>query len=51
MRQASTILAFETRGRGLVEITRAVGTWQGIYLAEHRRRGHHRQVAVHLIGE
>ncbi|MED5547347.1 secondary thiamine-phosphate synthase enzyme YjbQ [Novosphingobium decolorationis] len=28
----------------------ALGTWQGIYLAEHRRRPHHRQVAVHLIG-
>lgn len=28
----------------------ALGTWQGIYLAEHRRRPHSRQVAVHLIG-
>lgn len=29
----------------------ALGTWQGIYLAEHRRMPHRRQVAVHLIGE
>ncbi len=28
----------------------ALGTWQGLYLAEHRRRPHERQVAVHLIG-
>jgi secondary thiamine-phosphate synthase enzyme len=29
----------------------ALGTWQGIYLFEHRRRPHRRTVAVHLIGE
>lgn len=29
----------------------ALGTWQGIYLAEHRRMPHRRQVAVHLIGQ
>ncbi len=28
-----------------------LGTWQGIYLFEHRRASHRRQVAVHLIGE
>lgn len=28
----------------------ALGTWQGIYLAEHRRMPHRRQIAVHLIG-
>ncbi|MBT0667988.1 YjbQ family protein [Novosphingobium profundi] len=28
----------------------ALGTWQGIYLAEHRSRPHRRQVAVHVIG-
>lgn len=31
--------------------TPALGTWQGIYLYEHRRRGHHRSVTAHLIGE
>ena len=28
----------------------ALGTWQGIYLAEHRRRPHRRELALHLIG-
>lgn len=28
-----------------------LGTWQGIYVFEHRRRGHARQVVGHLIGE
>ena len=28
-----------------------LGTWQGIYLFEHRREGSTRQVALHLIGE
>jgi secondary thiamine-phosphate synthase enzyme len=26
----------------------ALGTWQGVYLFEHRRRPHRREVAVHL---
>ena len=29
----------------------ALGTWQGIYLFEHRRAPHRRTVAMHLIGE
>lgn len=29
----------------------ALGTWQGIYLWEHRLRGHVRELAVHVIGE
>ncbi|MEM6715517.1 MAG: secondary thiamine-phosphate synthase enzyme YjbQ [Cyanobacteria bacterium P01_F01_bin.56] len=28
----------------------ALGTWQGLYLWEHRDRGHTREVVVHLIG-
>jgi secondary thiamine-phosphate synthase enzyme len=28
----------------------ALGTWQGIYLWEHRTRPHRRQVALHLLG-
>ncbi|HEX8194519.1 MAG TPA: secondary thiamine-phosphate synthase enzyme YjbQ [Allosphingosinicella sp.] len=28
----------------------ALGTWQGIYLFEHRRAPHRRTVALHLIG-
>lgn len=29
----------------------ALGTWQGIYLWEHRRGPHHRRLVVHLLGE
>jgi len=29
----------------------ALGTWQGIYLFEHRDRPHRRDVVLHLIGE
>ena len=29
----------------------ALGTWQGIYLFEHRRRPHHRSLALHLAGD
>ena len=29
----------------------ALGTWQGIYLWEHRTRAHTRRVTVHFIGE
>jgi secondary thiamine-phosphate synthase enzyme len=29
----------------------ALGTWQGIYLFEHRRRAHEREIALHLLGE
>jgi secondary thiamine-phosphate synthase enzyme len=28
-----------------------LGTWQGIYLFEHRRARHRREVALHVIGE
>tara|TARA_R110002020_G_scaffold35734_28_gene107674 strand:- start:41 stop:463 length:423 start_codon:yes stop_codon:yes gene_type:complete len=28
-----------------------LGTWQGLYLYEHRSRPHRREVALHLIGE
>ena len=29
----------------------ALGTWQGIYLWEHRRAPHSRSVALHFVGE
>ncbi|SEB41017.1 secondary thiamine-phosphate synthase enzyme YjbQ [Terriglobus roseus] len=29
----------------------ALGTWQGVYLFEHRDRAHRREVVLHLIGE
>ncbi|MCC3244582.1 secondary thiamine-phosphate synthase enzyme YjbQ [Methylocystis sp. WRRC1] len=28
-----------------------LGTWQGVFLCEHRRRPHRREIALHLIGE
>jgi secondary thiamine-phosphate synthase enzyme len=28
-----------------------LGTWQGLYLFEHRDRPHTRQIALHIIGE
>lgn len=35
----------------IIEGRLALGTWQGIYLFEHRRRAHQREIALHLIGE
>jgi secondary thiamine-phosphate synthase enzyme len=32
----------------IVERTLALGTWQGIYLWEHRRRGGRRQLVLHI---
>ena len=29
----------------------ALGTWQGVYLWEHRLRGHRRTLTLHLLGE
>jgi secondary thiamine-phosphate synthase enzyme len=29
----------------------ALGTWQGIYLAEHRTAPHRRSLVVHVFGE
>ncbi len=29
----------------------ALGTWQGVYLFEHRRAPHRREIALNLIGE
>lgn len=28
----------------------ALGTWQGVYLIEHRRAPHRREIALHLLG-
>jgi secondary thiamine-phosphate synthase enzyme len=35
----------------VVEGALGLGTWQGIYLFEHRRSPHQREVVLHLIGE
>jgi secondary thiamine-phosphate synthase enzyme len=34
----------------LVEGRLALGTWQGIYLIEHRDRPHRREIVLHLVG-
>jgi thiamine phosphate synthase YjbQ (UPF0047 family) len=28
-----------------------LGTWQGVFVFEHRRRPHRRELALHLLGE
>jgi len=35
----------------IMDGTLGLGTWQGIYLWEHRTRPHSRRVIVHLLGE
>ena len=42
----ATSLSIPITGGGL-----ALGTWQGIYVFEHRRAPHERQIVVHVIGE
>jgi secondary thiamine-phosphate synthase enzyme len=39
-------LSIPVRESGLV-----LGTWQGIYVWEHRSSSHRRRVALHLVGE
>lgn len=35
----------------VVEGAMALGTWQGLYLWEHRRHPHTRHITAHLVGE
>ena len=35
----------------LIDGRLALGTWQGIYLFEHRRQPHRRSMVLHLLGE
>ena len=35
----------------LIDGRLALGTWQGIYLFEHRHAPHRRRISLHLIGE
>ena len=46
-----TALTAVTLGIPIAHGELALGTWQGIYLWEHRLRGHDRRVVIHLIGE
>ena len=42
----ATQLSIPVMGRRLM-----LGTWQGIYLFEHRREPHEREIVLHLVGE
>jgi secondary thiamine-phosphate synthase enzyme len=35
----------------VIEGRLALGTWQGVYLWEHRTRGHAREICLHVLGE
>jgi len=35
----------------VIEGVLALGTWQGLYLFEHRRRPHAREIAAHIAGQ
>jgi secondary thiamine-phosphate synthase enzyme len=35
----------------IVQSSLALGTWQGLYLFEHRRNPHARHVVLHVVGE
>ena len=45
-----TMLSGVTLSIPVVDGQMVLGTWQGIYLAEHRDRPHTRDLIVHLIG-
>src|SRR5882762_4682209 len=46
-----TLLTAVNLGIPIAEGRLALGTWQGIYLWEHRHAPHQRRIVVHLIGE
>jgi secondary thiamine-phosphate synthase enzyme len=45
-----TVLSGSSLGIPVLEGQMVLGTWQGIYLAEHRDRPHRRDLIFHLIG-
>ena len=46
-----TLLTAVNLGIPIAEGRLALGTWQGIYLWEHRHAPHQRRIVIHLIGE
>ena len=46
-----TVLTQTSIGIPIVEGALALGTWQGLYLWEHRTMPHHRRVTVTVLGE
>ncbi|KLK90426.1 secondary thiamine-phosphate synthase enzyme [Microvirga vignae] len=45
-----TVLSGVSLSIPVMEGQMALGTWQGLYLAEHRDRPHRRDIVLHLIG-
>lgn len=46
-----SVLTQTTLGLPVNDGAPTLGTWQGIYLYEHRRHPHRREVVAHLLGE
>jgi secondary thiamine-phosphate synthase enzyme len=46
-----SVLTQTSIGIPLVDGELVLGTWQGVFLWEHRMRPHRREVVVHLMGE
>ena len=46
-----TVLTAVNLSIPIIDGNLALGTWQGIYLWEHRSQPHSRRVLVHLLGE
>ncbi len=46
-----TLLSGNSLAMPVSQGTMRLGKWQGLFLAEYRRRPHRRSVALHLIGE
>jgi secondary thiamine-phosphate synthase enzyme len=46
-----TALTAVTLSIPIIDTRLALGTWQGIYVWEHRQQPHSRRVAAHFIGE
>jgi secondary thiamine-phosphate synthase enzyme len=45
------VLTSTTLSIPVLEGRPALGTWQGIYLYEHRARAHQRRIAAHVLGD
>ena len=45
------MLTGTTMGLPVLDARPVLGTWQGLYLFEHRRAPHRREVVLHLIGD
>ncbi len=45
------MLTGTTMGIPVVDGRPVLGTWQGLYLFEHRRAPHRREVVLHVLGE